>query len=117
MSSKKTLTEEKVRNAIANGEFDTDVISSADTVVVVMTQDWCPQWHDVRSWIYGAGTSKPLDIYEIVYNKEPYFEEFMRFKETVWNSFYVPYLRFYKKGKLVKETNHISRAEFDGIVN
>lgn len=116
MVNRLTLSADRVRDAINNGEFGSEVILSAETVVVVMTQDWCPQWHNMKSWIYGLETGKPVDIYEIVYNKEPYFKEFMSFKENIWNNHSVPYLRFYEKGGLARQTNYIGRSEFARIV-
>lgn len=116
MINRLTLSEDKARYAINTGEFGSDVISSAGTVVIVITQDWCTQWLSMKKWIYDHETKKTVDIYEIVYNKEPYFEEFMSFKENVWNNQYVPYLRFYENGSLVRETNYIGRSEFAGII-
>jgi hypothetical protein len=102
MVNRLTLSEDDIRYAMSNGEFGSDVISSAKTVVIVMTQDWCSQWQEMKNWIYELETGKTVDIYEIVYNREPYFKEFMSFKENRWNSRFVPYLRFYENGGLVR---------------
>ena len=116
MVNRLTLAGDQIRDAINTGEFGSDVISSAETVIVVMTQDWCPQWLNMKKWIYGHETGKTVDIYELIYNREPYFKEFMSFKENIWNNQSVPYLRFYENGSLVRETNYISRSEFAGII-
>lgn len=112
MINKINLSKDQVFNAISKGEFDKEIILSKELIVVVMTQDWCPQWIDMESWIYSVETDKEVDVYELVYNKTEYFNEFMSFKENVWKNSHIPYLRFYNKGKLVKETNYISKEEF-----
>ena len=116
MINRLTLSEDKVRYAIDTGEFGSDVITSAGTVVIVMTQDWCSQWKSMQNWIYDLETGKKVDIYEIVYNKEPYFKEFMSFKENVLKNGLIPYLRFYENGRLVRETNYIDSSGFAGII-
>lgn len=112
MISKKILSEEMARQAISTGEFGSEVTASSEMVVVIMTQDWCPQWVHMKAWLYKVETGRQVDIYELEYNKEPYFKEFMSFKENVWNNYSVPYSRFYKNGVLMKETNYINRIEF-----
>jgi hypothetical protein len=112
MINKIKSSKDQVFNAIENGEFDKGVISSKDLVVVVMTQDWCPQWIDMESWIYSIETNKDIDVYELVYNRTEYFNEFMNFKENVWKNSQIPYLRLYQNGKLVGETNYINRERF-----
>lgn len=116
MINRLMISGEKVRDAIKKGEFSSDVLTSAETVAIVMTQDWCPQWLNMQKWIYRLETGKSVDIYELIYNKEPYFKEFMSFKENIWNNHSVPYLRFYNNGSLARETNYISRTEFAGII-
>lgn len=116
MINRKMLNEEQVKNAVKNGEFDSEVIKSKGKVVLIMTQDWCPQWHDLRSWVYSLDISEDIDVYELEYNKVNYCDEFMNFKENQWDNSNIPYLRFYKNGKLIKETNYISKQEFIKIV-
>jgi len=112
MINKIKLSKDQVFNAIEKGEFDEGIIQSKDLVVVVMTQDWCPQWINMKNWIYAVETYKEVDVYELVYNNTEYFYEFMHFKENVWKNSEIPYLRFYKNGKLVEETNYINRERF-----
>jgi hypothetical protein len=117
MITRHELNSEDVYTAIRNGEFDKNVISSNNTVVVVMTQDWCPQWKNMKNWIYGLQTKDDIDIYEIVYNKADYFQEFMNLKETKWNNHSIPYLRYYTNGNLSNETNYLNMEEFKNILN
>ncbi len=111
-----SITKDQSLSAIKNGEFGRDVISSQNIVIVIMTQDWCPQWIDMKSWVYSIQTDKNIDIYELVYNKTDYFYAFKNFKETRWKNFNIPYIRFYKNGSMYKQTNYISQSEFMNIL-
>ena len=112
MAELNKLTDAQVRNAIAAGEFGDDVIRSSRCVAVVMSQSWCPQWHMVERWLGALPCEAEIDIYSVVYDNEPFFEEFMRFKETVFRNHQVPYIRYYIDGRLVKETNYTSKDFF-----
>jgi len=116
MINKHEITGEQAKLAMKSGEFDNDVVSSKKIVAVIMTQDWCPQWANMRSWIYDMQTEKDIDIYELIYNKTDYFRDFMSFKESKWKNYEIPYLRYYKDGKLYKETNYIGKREFINII-
>ena len=41
----RTLSDEVIRKTLAEGEFPPEIRESAGKVVVVLTQDWCPDWH------------------------------------------------------------------------
>ena len=110
------MSEEQVIGALNGGEFSGEVTSSAEISVVVMTQDWCPQWIALKSWIYDIAADADVNVYEIVYNTEDYSDKFMKFKEDVWKNSQIPYLRFYSSGKLFKETNYVGRREFAAIL-
>lgn len=115
MIKRHEITKEQALYAIKNGEFGGDVLSNVN-VIVIMTQDWCPQWINMNRWIYGLETDKDIEIYELVYNKTDYYNAFMKFKENVFGNSSVPYLRFYKNGKLINETNYISIQKFREIL-
>ncbi|MFZ5989899.1 MAG: hypothetical protein ACOYWZ_22610 [Bacillota bacterium] len=112
MINRKNITKEQALYAVGNGEFSNEVVSSNSTVVVIMTQDWCPQWKNLSSWIYDVKVDKEIDIYELIYNKTDYFEEFAKFKETEWKNDQIPYLRYYKNGSLFNETNYVDNKRF-----
>lgn len=116
MVNRKELTKEQVFAAINNGEFDKEVVSSKNKVVVIMTQDWCPQWHSIKSWVYGIEAEEDIDIYELVYNKTSFHQEFMNFKESKWGNYTIPYLRYYIGGKLVRSTNYVGQRELKEIL-
>lgn len=117
MIKKLSVTSEQVYETIENKEFSEDIKSSSENVVVVMTQDWCPQWIYMKSWLYKLKTQSDVDIYEIIYNKEEYFGKFMRFKETIWKNNSVPYLRYYSNGKFVKDSNYVGKDTIVDILH
>lgn len=112
MINKIEITKKQALNAIETGEFGNDILLSKDIVVVIMTQNWCPQWIYMKNWIYGVKIEREINVYELVYNKTDFFHEFMDFKENKWRNYDVPYLRFYKGGRLIKESNYINKEEF-----
>lgn len=117
MIKRNLIQREQAVTAISNGEFASDLLNSSDRVIVILTQDWCPQWHDMKSWIYRLNVDEDIDIYELEYNRTDYFDEFRNFKESVWNNYNVPYLRFYRNGVLYKESNYISEGQFYEILS
>lgn len=112
MINRRLIEREQARRAMANGEFEKEILTSSSRVVVVLTQDWCPQWRDMKSWIYRLDIQEDVDIYELEYNKVDYFDEFRNFKETELGNDLVPYVRFYKQGVLYRESNYISEGQF-----
>ena len=116
MVNKKNISEDQAKYAMLQGDFGDEVTLSNGRVVVLMTQDWCPQWADMKRWIYGVDAAEGIDVYELIYNQTGYFREFMKFKETVWKNDRIPYLRYYINGKLVKETNYVTKDEFIQII-
>lgn len=112
MINRYKIQKEQAIDAIGSGEFDKSITASNDYVVIILTQDWCPQWSDMKGWIYDVEIGSDIDIYELEYNKTDYFEAFMNFKEGHFGNQYVPYLRFYKHGILVSEANYTSERQF-----
>jgi hypothetical protein len=112
MVTRKVLTGDQAMHAVHHGELPPEVTASGDRVVVVMTQDWCPQWADMKRWIYSVDAGYDLVVYELEYNRAPFFDEFRQFKEAVWKNDRVPYLRYYRNGALFMETDYVSKDEF-----
>lgn len=111
MINKKVISKEQALYAVENGEFSSDVISSKNRVIIIMTQDWCPQWHDMQRWIFDLRADEDIDIYQLIYNKTDFAQAFMDLKEGQWKNENIPYLRYYKEGKLVKQTNYVRMQE------
>jgi hypothetical protein len=112
--NKNRITREQAFHAIETGEFSADVIASNERVAVLLTQDWCSQWASMKGWIYSL--DRDFYLYELVYNLTPYFNEFRTFKENCWKNGQIPYVRYYRGGKLVAESNYVSREEFLGYL-
>lgn len=117
MVKKYSIQPEQVFDTVEKGEFGGELLSTEKLVIFVMTQDWCPQWRDMRRWVYDVQTDATIGVYEIIYNLESYHRTFMRFKENTWGNYEIPYLRFYLNGRLVKESNYINRQTFEKLLN
>ena len=116
MVYQKQLTESDAREAIETGEFPQSVRESSENVAIVLTQDWCHQWSDMKAWLDGEPTPEiDLDVYQLEYNRVPYGDEFMRFKESVLRNSLVPYVRYYRNGVLVGQSNYVSGKRFLGF--
>jgi hypothetical protein len=106
----KEITRAQAFTAIKTGEFGADITRSGNNVAVLMTQDWCPRWADMKRWFYSL--EGDFHVYVLIYNKEDYFEEFRHFKESVWKNDRIPYVRYYSGGVLTSDSNHVTRDEF-----
>ncbi len=98
--------------AMRDGEFPPDVTASGPRVAVVLTQGWCPQWTMMSSWLEAAEAEAGARVWFLEYDREPFFEEFMAFKEDVFGNRSVPYVRYYRDGKLAAQGNYLSRDGF-----
>ena len=113
----KTISEDQARKAIETGDFDESVKKAGERVAIILTQDWCPQWLALNRWL-GKAEKKPTTdepdvvVYELIYNGKPYGNEFMQFKEDVLGNDLVPYVRYYRSGEFVRESNYVSRDRF-----
>ena len=112
MSNK--LTEADCSYAMRSGDFADSVKKSAPAVAVVLTQSWCPQWRFMNSFLADAekAAGDQVAVHHLEYDREPFFEDFMTFKEDVFGNRDVPYVRYYRDGVLVAESNYISRQGF-----
>ncbi len=108
----KKLSMEDCLEAIREGEFGTGVIAAADAVAVVLTQSWCPQWEWMRSYLDAMTTDGKAEVFWIEYDREDFFESFMEFKESGFGNDQVPYVRYYRGGRLVAESNYIDSGGF-----
>lgn len=96
---------------IKNQEFPSEIINSKPRVAVVLTQSWCPQWH-VMSLYLKKLEDPELDIWLFMYDQSSIFTDFMRFKESVLGNDQIPYIRYYRNGVLVAESNLAEPLEF-----
>jgi len=102
--------------AIQDGDFPS-AITAGSHVAVVMTQNWCPDWLMMRSWLRkmskkGEPATRDIDVYLLIYNKVHYFSEFLRHKENSFENQLIPYVRYYADGTYLGDSNQVSRDQF-----
>jgi antitoxin component YwqK of YwqJK toxin-antitoxin module len=105
----KEMPKDQVRFCLQNGEFAGEILSSSQKVAVFLTQSWCPQWHEMKLFI---GELPDCSIYVLEYDRTDYFDDFRVFKEEVFKNDQIPYIRYYEDGKLIDESNAVSKEEF-----
>jgi hypothetical protein len=111
------LSEADARYAVEHGEFPEHVRAATDSVAVVMTQGWCPQWFSMKVWLANMERKKrpkdyELTVFELVYDMTDFFEEFLAHKERYWGNIEIPYIRYYRDGKLVATSNYVPSRTF-----
>lgn len=111
------LSDAECRRAMAEGEFEERVRGAAEVAAIILTQSWCPQWRYLQGYLEGLDRDlnepgSAAAILYLEYDREPFFQEFMAFKENSFGNREVPYIRFYHRGKLVAESNFISPQAF-----
>jgi hypothetical protein len=114
MNTIQPLTKDQLDALLGAGEFPESVRLAAPKVVVVMTQDWCGQWATMAAYL--PDFTEQAAIFTVEYNLLPDFERIMRFKEDVFNNHHVPYVRFYRDGKLARQSNWVPRASFAAML-
>jgi hypothetical protein len=117
MIVRKPLTRAQAEHAMRHGEFDDTVTAAAPKVAVVLSQDWCGQWAAMDHYLYELSETKgegdgDLAVFHLLYNNVDYSQAFLRFKEGVWRNALIPYVRYYRNGRLVGESNFVSQGQF-----
>ena len=106
------LTKDECLAAVAAGEFGPELAKAAAEVAIVLTQSWCPQWTWMRSYLSALPPDPEREILYVEYDLGDFFEVFMKFKETSLGNDQVPYVRYYRGGVLVAESNFIDQGGF-----
>jgi len=110
----RTLNQEEIDQTISEGELPPNIRNAGEKVAVILTQDWCPQWQDMREYL--PEFTGQVKIFTLEYNKHPQFQKIMNFKETTFGNYEVPYLRYYHKGELITQTNWIPKGTFAALL-
>jgi hypothetical protein len=115
------LTEAECRYAMEHGEFDKPLISFP-AAAIILTQSWCPQWTMVKGWLaeaekrleaaYPQGFSICYIEYDIAEWNGLSSESFMEFKENHFGNQEIPYIRYYRDGVFVRDSNFINLQGF-----
>lgn len=105
------ISDHQAQVLIKEKDIPEEIKNSGEKVAVVLTQDWCPQWLFMKSWL-GKMKDHGIAVYHLPYNKKPYFREFMTVKEDEFNNDLVPYVRYYINGRYIKDSNFVSKELF-----
>ena len=105
----KPIVRDQALACITNREFGIDILGSDTNVAVVLTQSWCPQWQAMKSFL---ANFEGVGIYFLEYDLTDYCDRFRRFKETVFGNDQIPYIRYYRDGRLTGVTNAVSEDGF-----
>jgi hypothetical protein len=108
----KKLSEAECRACMAAGEFASGIVGAAASVAVVLTQSWCPQWTRMRSYLESSDYGPDAEVFWVEYDLEGFFEPFMSFKEEVFGNRSVPYVRYYRGGRLAAQSNYVEPDRF-----
>ena len=99
-----------------NGEFGPDVTGAAELVIVALPQSWCPQWAAMSAMLASLPERPSLRAFYVEYDREPFFEDFMTFKEKTFGNDLIPYLRYYRGGSLARTSNFLDKASLLRII-
>lgn len=110
----RTLSDEMITHTLETGEFPPEVRNAAEKVVVILTQDWCPDWHAMDAFLPEFEGQVALFVLE--YNRHPEFQTIMEFKEDVFQNREIPYLRYYHQGEFIVATNQLPRGTFAALL-
>jgi glutaredoxin len=102
------LTTDECTTAIEKGDFDLP----EETGALILTQSWCPQWTAMKNCLEQADKTGNITILYVEYDKEQFFQEFMKFKEETYGNREIPYVRYFKNGVFLGDSNYVSLEGF-----
>ena len=106
------LTEAQCRAAMIQKDFGPDILGSEPSVAIALTQSWCPQWLWMKAWLPRAADLPGLGVYWVEYDREDFHESFMEFKENTYGNREIPYIRYYRNGEFLRDSNFIDKSAF-----
>ena len=111
------LPADAARYAIEHGEFSPQFLDLSPNIALIMTQDWCPDWLRMSSWLRrrsknGEPESLAIAVYTLVYNQSPQFHEFLELKEQRFGNAQIPYVRYYRNAALIGQSNTVPYERF-----
>ena len=117
MLTRKELNTEQARHIMEHGDVADSVKQDDQCVAVVLSQGWCPQSVSMNVWLNsmikkGEPSDFNLTVYELNYDQLEFFAEFRTFKERHFNNYEIPYIRYYKNGQFVDESNYVPSRLF-----
>ncbi len=115
MVTLKKISEEQAAACIQNQEFDFEILNSKGMVAVILTQSWCPQWGALKPALENLRATD-IDVWVFIYDQSGIFEEFKQFKEMVLANDEIPYIRYYRNGEFIKDSNFVEINVFTKIL-
>lgn len=117
MIERRSISTEQAREAMSSGDFGPEITAAGPRVAVILTQSWCPQWPAMEKWMRALiREDKPAEhdiiIFEFVYDKSDISKEFTRFKEQTLGNALIPYVRYYREGNLMDQSNYVGSRDF-----
>lgn len=109
-----SISDDELQQLYQQKDFPLSVRGHSEKVIVLMTQDWCPQWIEMQSFL--TDFTDQTSIFVLVYNTRRDFDQIREFKENQFGNFEVPYIRYYFKGDLITETNWLPRNTFAALL-
>lgn len=110
------LTEEDARQILTERNIPDRIIRSASAVAVILTQSWCPQWRAMDVYLDRWARKEPEDtgihVYHLEYDLLPFFSRFLSWKEDMFRNYDIPYVRYYRDGTFVGDSNYVDPEQF-----
>ena len=98
------LSHDACLRTIAERDVPESIRAADERVAVVFTQSWCPDWYVMRRYL--DGPDEPgLTVFYVEYDRQPFFHDMLELKENVFANAEIPYVRYYRGGALVAESN------------
>jgi len=100
-----------------HGELPDSATRAGARVALVLTQGWCPQWYSMNIWLdamekRGEPAEWDIIVYELVYDRVEFFDQFRTFKEHHFRNYQIPYIRYYRDGTLIGDSNYVPSHVF-----
>jgi hypothetical protein len=109
------IPEESLKKALAEGEFGEELRRSAPYTAIVLTQSWCPQWTMLQRGFERLKRKgeprEPLKVWTLEYDRHSDFERIRRFKEEEFGNREIPYVRYYRDGEFIGDSNFVSERK------
>ena len=104
------FTDDECRSIIDEGSVPESIRNSGERVAAIFTQSWCGDWIVMKRYLNKV-EEPSLEVFFVEYDRKPFFEEMKNFKERVYRSGTIPYVRYFRDGELVNESNLVWRRK------
>ena len=106
------FTDEECLEIVRLADIPESIRRSSDRLATVFTQSWCGDWRWMRRYIMRIDDPR-VEVLYVEYDTKPFFDEMKSTKEHEFKNGTIPYIRFYRGGELVNESNLIwSKRKF-----